>query len=299
MTSDDAQARRTAEKLRRRERQGPKSEVAAVDSATLTAIFEKHEAAVEQIVARAETVLAERIDSLAGAQGAAAESVRREIERGLKRSGEAEGIAALVRRFGDEQRAAAKDLAAGLREGLNALTQALDEREGAVFAGIDRVAETVAPGAEAFGELRQSVAGATAAARDVAAIKDEVVRSGRALDEAAALREAVADSTRAMNDMAAMRPVLGSVANSYGTWSRIARRWLWLASILLVVFGLACGTAGVALQRETTIWTPLPEVENRQRDAFWERHGEQVMHCYAVAHAHDRGVWCPIIDLDP
>ncbi|MDE0417106.1 MAG: hypothetical protein OXI95_09260 [bacterium] len=292
------QSRRTADELRRRERQARQPEP-ALDPATLAALLAKHEAAVEQIVARAETALMERIDSLAGAQGAVAESVRRGIERGLERGGEAEGIAALVRRFGDEQRAEAKDLSAGVREGLSALTQSLDHREGTIFDRIDRVAERVTPGAEALGELRQAVAGAIAVARDVAAIKDEVVRSGRALDEVAAVRETVADNTRAMKDMSAMRPVLGAVANSYGTWSRIARRWLWLASILLVVFGLACGTAGVALQRETAIWLPLPEVENRERDAFWERHGEQVMHCYKVARAHDRGVWCPIIDLDP
>ena len=298
MTSDDTEARRTAEKLRRRERQARQPE-AALDPATLAAIIEKHEATVERIVARAETALVERIDTLANAQGATAESVRREIERGLKSGAGAEETATLVRRFGEEQRAAAKDLAASMREGLSALTQSLDAREGAVFAGIDRVAEKVTPGAEALGELRHAVAGATAVARDVAAIRDAAAGSRRALDEAAALREAVADSTRAMNDVAAMRPVLGSVAATHGTWSRVARRWFWLASILLVVFGIACGTAGVALQRQTAIWPPLPEVENRQRDAFWERHGEQVMHCYEVARAHDRGVWCPIIDLDP
>ena len=201
MTPEDPeQSRRTAEELRRRERRAQQPE-AALDPATLAAILEKHEAAVEQIMARAEAALADRIDALAGAQGAAAETARREIEQGLRSGGGVEENAALLRRFGEEQLAAATDLAASVREGLNAITQSLDHREGTIFDRIDRVAERVAPGAEALDELRQAVAGATAVARDVADIKDAAVGSRRALDEAAAVREAMADNTRAMNDV--------------------------------------------------------------------------------------------------
>ena len=298
MTPDDSDDRRIAEKLRRRERQGPKSE-AAVDPATLAALLEKHEAAVAQIVARAETALVERIDTLAAAQGAAVESVRREIERVRKDGGGADETAALVRRFGDEQRAAAKELSAGLREGLNALTQALDEREGAVFAGIDRVAETVAPGARVLAELPKAVAGTAAAMRNVAAIREAVVDGRSAVDEVVAIRKTVADSRADLADVAAMKPVLDAIATSHGTWNANLRRLRWLGGILLVVFALAFGTVGVWLQRETAIWPTPAEVENRIRDVFWERHGEQFMHCYEEAETHERDMACVIVGMDP
>ena len=298
MTPDDPEDQRIDEKLRRRERQARQPE-AALDPATLAALLEKHETAVERIVARAESALTERIDALAGAQGAAAESVRREIERGLGRGGEAEGIAALVRRFGDEQRAAAKDLSAGLREGLTALSRTLDHREGTIFDRIDRVAETVTPGARALAELKQTAAGTAAVARDVAAIRDAVAGSRRAIDEAAALREAVTGNTRAMTEVAAMRPALGAIVASHGRWNAIAQRWLWFAVTLFVVLALAFAAGGVALQRETAIWPTKAEVEIRERDAFWERHGMQVMHCINVARAYDRGMACSITDPDP
>ena len=297
MTPEDPESRRTADELRRRERQRQKAET-ALDPATLKALLETHEAAMTTIIGQAEAALAERIDALAGAQGAAAEIVRREIERG-RTGGEAEEIAALVRRIGDEQRAATKELSASVREGLSALTQALDKREGTIFDRIDRITETVTPGAEALNELRQTVAGTAAVARDVAAIKDAAIGSRRALDEAVAVRETVADNTRAMNDVAAMRPVLDAIAASRGMGNATMRRWLWFGGILVVVFALLFGTGGVWLQREIGLWTPLPETENRERDTFWERHGEQVTHCIEQARAWDRGMSCVIVDVDP
>ena len=289
MTPEDPErSRRTADELRRRERQARQPE-AALDPATLAAILEKHEAAVEQIVARAETALAERIDALAGAQGAAAESVRREIERGLKSGGAAEGIAALVRRFGDEQRAAAKELTASVREGLSALTKALDKREGTIFDRIDRITETVTPGAQALDELRQAVAGTAAVARDVAAIKDEV----------ATIQQIDADKRKAIDDMLTLRPDMIEVARRYGAWNATSQRWLWFGLAVFVVVALAFGAGGVALQRETAIWPTKAEVEIRERDVFWERHGEQVTHCIEVARAWDRGMSCVIVDVDP
>ena len=96
-----------------------------------------------------------------------------------------------------------------------------------------------------------------------------------------------------------MRPVLGAIAAGHGMRNAIPRRWLWFGSTLLVVFALLFATGGVALQRETGIWPPLPEAENRERDAFWERHGEQVTHCIDVARNYDRGMLCTIIDPDP
>ncbi len=292
MTPEDPESRRTADELRRRERQRQKAET-ALDPATLKALFETHEAAMTTIIGQAEAALAERIDALASAQGAAVETVRREIERGLRSGGEAEETAALLRRFGDEQSAAWKQLSGNVRDELNALTRALDAREGAVFDRIDGVVDTVAPGARALADLKQTVAGTAAAARDVEAIKEAVAGSRRALDEAAA------DNTRAMSDVATMRPVLGAVASSYGTWNAITRRWLWFGSTLFVVFALAFGAGGVALQRETGIWPTPAEVEIRERDAFWERHGMQVMHCINVARAYDRGMACSILDPDP
>lgn len=298
MTPDDPEERRVADELARRERQGHKAGT-AVDPATLRALFEAHEAVVEQIVARTEAAMAQRIDALAGAQGAAAETVRREIERGRTGGGGAEETAALVRRFGDEQSAAWKQLSAGLRDRLDALTCALDAREGAVFDRIDRVAETLKPGVEALEELRQTAAGTAAVACDVADIKEAAAGSRLALDEAATFRETVTENTRAMTDVAAMRPVLDAIAAGHGMRNAISRRWLWFGLTFFVTLALAFGTAGVALQRETAIWPPLPEAGNRERDAFWERHGEQVTHCIEVAQAYDRGMLCTIIDPDP
>ncbi|MDE0238986.1 MAG: hypothetical protein OXQ84_02145 [bacterium] len=304
MTPEDPESRRDADELRRRERRARQPEP-ALDSATLAALLEKHQGEVARIVGQAEKILSERIDALAAAQGAAAENVRREIERGLKHGGEADEGAALGR-LGEEQRAALNELSVSVREGLNSLTKALDHREGTIFDRIDHVAERVAPGAEALDELRQAVAGATDAARDVAAIKDAAVASRRALDEAAAVRQTVTDNTsamddatRAMNDVAELRPVLGAVVATHGAWNATARRWFWLALILLVVFGLACGAAGVALQRETAVWPTPAEVGIQERDSFWERHGMQVMHCINVARAYDRGMACSILDPDP
>ncbi len=291
------QSRRIADELARRERRARQPEP-VLDPTTLAAILEKHEAAIAQIVARAETALADRIDALANAQGAAAESVRREIERGRRGAGEADDAAAL-KRFRDEQRAAWKDLSAGVRGGLDGLTRALDKREGTLFDRIDRVGETVAPVAEALSDLRQGVADTAAVARDVADIKDAAVGSRRALDEVANIRQIEADKRKAIDDMLTLRPVMIEVARKYGAWNATSQGWLWFGLAVFVVVALAFSAGGVALQRETGIWPPLPEAENRERDAFWERHGEQVTHCIEVARAHDRGMSCTIVDMDP
>ncbi|MDE0240599.1 MAG: hypothetical protein OXQ84_10435 [bacterium] len=298
MTSDDTQARRTAEELRRRERQARQSE-ASMDAATFAAILEKHEGEMARIVGQVEAILAEKIDALAGARDAAAESLAREIERGRKGSGEAKETAALVRQFADEQHAAWKELSAGIKRGLDALARSLDEREGAVFAGIDRVAESVAPGARALAELHKAVAGTVTAARDVATIKEAVVDGRSAVDEVAAIRKTVADSRADLADVAAMKPVLDAIATSHGTWNANLRRLRWLGGILLVVFALAFGTVGVWLQRETAVWPTPAEVENRERDAFWERHGEQFMHCYEEAERLNQPMACTIVVMDP
>ena len=78
MTPEDPDSLRIADELKRRERQRPGTD-APVDPATLAALFEKHEGEVARIIGQAEAAWTEKIDTLATAQGAAAEGLRQEI----------------------------------------------------------------------------------------------------------------------------------------------------------------------------------------------------------------------------
>ena len=297
MTLGDPDSRRAADELRRRERQRPGTE-APVDPATLAALFEKHEGEVARIIGQAEAAWTEKIDAIATAQGAAAERLRREIAEKMKGGGAGE-IAALERRLREDQRVALAGLSTGLKQEFNALKQSLDTREGGVFAEIDRVAEKVVPAAEALGRLQQAVVGTTTAAHDVAAIREAVVDSRSAVDEVVTIRKTVTDSRKAIADVVAMRPVLGTIAAGLETWSTNTRRLRWFGWTLLVVLSLLFGAGGVWLQRETGIWPPLAEVENRERDVFWERHGEQVTACQNTARQFKQAMACTIVVMDP
>ena len=297
MTPEDPDSRRVADKLRQRERQRPGTDALA-DPATLAALFEKHEGEVARMIGQAEAAWTEKIDTLAAAQGAAAERLRREIAEKMKGGGAGE-ITALERRLREDQRVALAGLSTGLKQEFNALKTSLDTREGGVFAEIDRVAEKVMPAAEALGRLQQAVVGTAAAARDVAAIRGAVVDSRSAVDEVVTIRKTVTDSRKAIADVVAMGPVLDRIAAGLETWSTNTTRLRWLGWTLLVVLSLLFGAGGVWLQRETGIWPPLVEVENRERDVFWERHGTQVANCIDVARAWQRGMSCTIVDPDP
>ncbi len=179
MTPEDTESRRIAEALERRERRRPETGAPPVDPATLAALLEKHEGEVARIIGQAEEALAERIDTLANAQGAAAESLRRQVSEKMK-GDRTEEIAALERRLREDQRSGLETLSKNLKQGLEALKKSLDAREGGIFAGIDGVAENVKPAADALKGLRQAVAGTTATARDVAAIREAVVDNRRA-----------------------------------------------------------------------------------------------------------------------
>ena len=297
MTPEDPDSRRVADKLRRRERQNPGTE-APVDPATLAALFEKHEGEVARIIGQAEAAWTEKIDALATAQGAAAERLRREIAEKMKGGGAGE-IAALERRLREDQRVALAGLSTGLKQEFEALKTSLDTREGGVFAEIDRVAEKVVPAAEALGRLQQAVAGTATAASDVAAIREAVIDSRHAVDEVVAIRKTVTDSRKAIADVVAMKPVLDKVEKGLGTWSASTRRLRRFGWILLVVLALLFCAAGVWLQRETGIWTPLADVENRERDEFWELHGEQITVCRDTARSLDQAMACTIVVMDP
>ena len=297
MTPEDPDSRRVADKLRQRERQRPGTD-APVDPATLAALFEKHEGEVARIIGQAEAAWTEKIDTITTAQGAAAERLRQEIANKMKDGGAGE-IAALERRLREDQRVALAGLSTGLKQEFDALRQSLDTREGGVFAEIDRVAEKVVPAAEALGRLQQAVAGAAAAAHDVAAIRTAVVDSRHAIEEVVTIRKTVTDSRKAIANVVAMRPVLDRIAAGLETWTASTRRLRRFGWILLVVLSLLFGAGGVWLQRETGIWPPLAEVENRERDVFWERHGTQVANCIDVARAYQRGMSCTIVDPDP
>ena len=175
MTPEEPESRRIAEELARRERRRPGTEALA-DPATIAALLEKHEGEVARIIGQAEEALAQKIDTLANSQGAAAEGLRREIAEGMK-GDRAEGIAAMERSLREEQRVALASLSKGLKQEFEALKTSLDTREGGVFAEIDRVAEKVMPSARALGQLQHAVAGTAAAARDMAAVRDAVVDS--------------------------------------------------------------------------------------------------------------------------
>ena len=297
MTPEDPESRRVADKLRQRERQKPGTDALA-DPATLTALFEKHEGAVARMIGQAEAAWAEKLDALATAQGAAAASLRREISEAMKDGGAGE-IAALERRLREDQRVALAGLSTGLKQEFEALKTSLDTREGGVFAEIDRVAEKVMPAAEALGKLQQAVAGAAAAAHDVAAIRTAVVDSRHAVEEVVTIRKTVTDSRKAIADVVAMKPVLDRIAAGLETWSTNARRLRSFGWTLLVVLSLLFGAGGAWLQRETGIWTPLADVENRERDEFWELHGEQITVCRDTARSLDQAMACTIVVMDP
>ncbi len=178
MTPEDPESRRIADELARRERRSLGSDT-PLDPTTIAALLEKHEGEVTRIVGEAEAALTERIDTLANAQGAAAESLRREIANRAKDNGAGE-IAALERRLRKDQRSGLETLSKSLKQEFEAIRVSLDTREGGVFAGIDGVAENVKPAADALKGLRNAVAGTTAAARDVAAIREAVVDNRRA-----------------------------------------------------------------------------------------------------------------------
>ena len=96
-----------------------------------------------------------------------------------------------------------------------------------------------------------------------------------------------------------MKPVLDKVEKGLGTWSASTRRLRRFGWILLVVLALLFCAAGVWLQRETGIWTPLADVENRERDEFWELHGEQITVCRDTARSLDQAMACTIVVMDP
>ncbi len=199
----------------------------------------------------------------------------------------------------EEQRVALAGLSTELKQEFEALKESLDAREGGVFAGIDGVAENVKPAADALKGLQHAVAGTTAAARDVAAIRNAVVDSRSAVDEVVTIRETVTRSEKAIDAVVEMRPVLDRIETSFGTWITSMRRRRRLGWIRFVALAILLGTGGIALQRETGIWPSEAETGNRERDAFWERHGEQVTACRDTARKHGQAMACTIVVMDP
>ena len=297
MAPEDPESRRIADALKRRERQGP-GPGASMDPATLRAILEQHAGVVATLVGQIETSMAAKIDALANAQGAVAESLRREIEQGRER-GDPASAAALERHLRKEQHEALEGLSNELKKEFAALKESLDRREGGVFAGVDDVSRKVMPAAKALEKLQQGVAGTTAAARNVAAIHEAVVDGRKALDEAAAIRHVATESLEATRSLVAMKPTFDRIDT--GLERRRALTWFvgkFGITVLALLIVLLVG-AGITLQRETGVWTPLAEVANRDRDQFWERHGAQVLHCIDVARSRQRIMACTIVDPDP
>ncbi len=297
MTPEDPESRRIADELKRRERQRPATG-ASVDPDTLKAMLEQYTDAVVKLVGPIEKTLAKKIDTLAEAQGGVAESLRHEIKQ-VRKGGDTDKAAALERQLWKEQRAAMEGLSNELKQKLDTLTESLDKREGGVFAGIDDVAESVRPAAHALKELQEAVASTAAVAGDVAAIRKVLAGGVRVLDDVATIRETVTRNSNTINDVVKMKPVLDGIQTSIGTWSRSMRRLRWLGWVGLILIALLFSAGGVALQRETGIWTPLADVENRDRDEVWERYGEQIITCRDAARKRKRAMACTIVDMDP
>ena len=297
MTPEDSESRRIAGELERRERRRPGTD-APVDPAILAALFEKHEGEVARIIGQAEAAWTEKIDAIATAQGAAVESLRREIADKMKDGGAGE-IAALERRLREDQRVALETLSTGLKQEFEALKTSLDTREGGVFAEIDRVAEKVMPSARALGALQHAVAGTAAAAHDMAAIREAVVDSRQAVDEVVTIRKTVADSRKAIADVVEMRPVLDRIETSFDKWTTSIRRLRWFGWVVLVVLAVLFCAGGVALQRETGIWPPAVSLDDRWRNHIWNRYGEDLKSCVQIARAKDRSMRCVIVDMKP
>lgn len=294
MTSEDPESGRIARELARRERQGSKPE-ALVDPDTLRAILEKHEGELVRIVGQAEAACLAKIDALAVAQGAAAESLRHETAERMKGGGAAD-ITALEARLKEDRRVALETLSAGLTRELDGLKTSLDTREGGVFAEIDRVAEKVVPAADALANLQQAVTGTAAAARDVAAIRVSVADNRRALDEVASIRETMTDVRKAIADVVAMRPVLAAVAREHGIWNTNARRLRWLGWAILAFVAAAFYVAGLWTQMETGLWPPTIGSDDYWRDIVWECHGTNVKSFFQTADpdARERALNCVI-----
>ena len=136
------------------------------------------------------------------------------------------------------------------------------------------------PSARALGSMQLS---RCRHARDLAAIRDAVVDSRGAVDEVVTIRPSPTVA-QAIAEVLAMRPVLDKVEAGLRTWSVKTRRLRRVGCTLLVALALLTGTGGVWLQRETVIWTPLADIENR------ERHCKQITHCIEVARTRKRGM---------
>lgn len=289
MTPEDPESRRVADALARRERRTRQSEQ-SLDAATLRAILEQHEGEVARIVGQAEAACVAKIDALAAAQGAAAENLRREIAERMEGNGTT-GTAALEGRLKEDQRLALEALSAGLKREFDGLKASLDDREGGVFAEIDRVAEKVLPAASALASLQRDVARAASAARDVADIKDAVAGGRHASDEVATIRQIAAD-------MVTMRPVLAAVAREYRTSGTGARGWLWFAWTMVAFVAVAFYAAGLWTQMETGLWPPPAGSDDYWRDLVWGLYREQLAPCLRAGLTHEPGMTCTIGGID-
>ena len=260
---------RVAEELRRRERRRPEREPAA-DPAVLKAQFDAQKAEIATIVDEAEDQLSRRIAALARAQGALAETLKKEIAGLADRIAKAkEGQEAGDREWLEGALVRYEQVLKRLQEDLPAmekrLTASLDEREGAVFSGIDAVAGKVAPGAAALVAISDNV---QAGARAV----DGVLKMGTHLDTVAARLDA---SNRGLG--------------------RLRRFGLIVLTLLVLLSGLA----GVALQRQTGIWPPDADSETAWREHVWERYGEDLKACIEEARSKGQRMVCPVFDMDP
>lgn len=260
---------RVAEELRRRERRRPEREQAS-DPALVRAQLDAQKAEIATIVGDAEEQLSRQIATLARAQGALAESLKKEIAGLAGRIAKAKE----TQGAGDRERlesalARCEQVLRSLQEGLPAmekrLTASLDERDGAVFSGIDAVAGKVAPGAEAL-----------------VAISDNV-EAGR----------------KAVDGVLKMTTLLETVDRRLKVTNRRDGHFRRFGLVALAFVVLLSGLAGVALQRQTGIWPPDTDSETAWREHVWERYGEDLKACIEEARRKGQRMVCPVFDMDP
>ena len=260
---------RVAEELRRRERRRPEREPAS-DPALLRAQFDAQKAEIATILGETEEQLSRQIATLARAEGALAETLKKEIASLADRIAKARE----TQEAGDRERlegalVRCEQVLERLQEDLPAmekrLAASLDEREGAVFSGIDAVTGKVAPGAEAL-----------------VAISDNV-EAGR----------------KAVDGVLEMTTLLDTVAVRLEASNRGIGRLRRFGIVALALLVLLSGLAGVALQRETGIWPPDADSETAWREHVWERYGEELKACIEEARRMGQGMVCPVFDMDP
>ena len=148
------------------------------------------------------------------------------------------------------------------------LVASLDEREGAVFSGIDAVAGKVAPGADALVAI---------ARRD----RSPARRPSPASSKMTPLLESV-DAAAQGDEPALSTGVSGGSASSFSSLSCCCPGW-----------------PASPCSRSTGVWPPDADSDTWWRMHLYERYGQDLKGCVLDARAKGQNMMCPIFDMNP